>query len=127
MPKNLKLLIAALLLVAGTTTADADEGTMTVLGLGMDTCSTWLTNRSANPNLAVVEEEFMFGFLTGIEDMYGLDHHATTVFDKPNLEGWLINFCTGHPNKLLVHAAGSYWLYSDGVRVTPDAPPDRSP
>jgi hypothetical protein len=94
-----------------------------VLGVGVDTCGTWLANRTSNPNQAAVEEEFMLGFLTGLENMYGLDHHDTMHFYKADIPGWLLTFCAAHPNKFLIHAAGSYWLYSNGVDVTPNAPP----
>jgi len=122
MSKNLTILLAALLFATGAATAHADEGTITVLGVGVDTCGTWLANRTANPNQAAVEEEFMLGFLTGLENMYALDHHDTIHFYKADIPGWLLTFCAAHPDKVLIHAADAYWLYSNGVDVTPNAP-----
>jgi len=119
--KNLKRLLITLLFVAGPL-APAQAKSIMVLGQSEETCSTWLFDRAGNQAQATVDEEYICGFLTGMENMYSLAHNKSvsfTIWPQANIFGWVDHFCDTHPNTALDAAGAAFWFHSGAVSVTP--------
>lgn len=112
--------VSFLLLVLFMAIAPAQAKNVEALGRSTITCSIWEADRASNPAQATVDEEYVDGFLTGMENMYGLAHNKTVAFDPiTNIFRWVDNDCLAHPNKILLYAAADFWFHSGAVRVTP--------
>lgn len=86
-------------LVAFTTLASpaAFAYNVTVIGLGMASCGTWTADRKGNGWPAVVDENWVLGFLSGAGIFGPSNINPLGGTDDNGVFGWVDNYCKTHP------------------------------
>lgn len=117
MMKTLLMSIVSLALLTSSASAQTTDPTF---GDGLESCGTWLTDRSNNN--AVDDEQWVLGFLSGVVvSRLGFDHAGTNY--SSDLEAsyyWVDNYCHAHPTYQLSIAAFAYFTQSGTFANAPN-------
>jgi hypothetical protein len=90
--------------------AHAEKLTVTVIGVGLNSCGSWTEARSTNGTAARVYESWVDGFLSGsnefILSQLKLDPlHEQLIGDAKGLYRWMDDYCQAHPLNSIYAAA----------------------
>jgi hypothetical protein len=79
-----------------------------MLGMGSSSCGTWVADwrESGDPAMAVAEESWVFGFLSGIG--YSTTNDPLHNMDPDGVVGWFDNYCIANPINTIEQAAAAF-------------------
>jgi hypothetical protein len=94
--------LVILMLCGVTTTANADDGKVTIFGWGNDSCGKWLASASGSDE-RYVYTSWILGWVSAAE-YYGVDGKLRDT-DADAMEAWVDNYCHKRPLESIESAA----------------------
>ncbi len=87
----------------------AAPGDYSLIGVGTNSCGAWTSDRSSQfPHLAIAEEQWVLGFLSGMGfEASGKDDPLNGV-DAQGVWAWLDNYCHANPLEPISRAAAAF-------------------
>jgi len=82
-------------------------GTIGVIGLGTESCATYLQQEQQNNVPFAESESWVAGFVTG-HNNYTQESHSGTSTDEAGIRAWFNSYCSAHPYDSLMRAADHF-------------------
>lgn len=101
------VILAGLLTVACPLKA-ASGPVSTILGVGTQSCGTWLKDESSEADGKSMNHSWLAGFVTAYNATgIGGTHNASSGTDFAGLTRWISNYCAAHPLDSIAVASGA--------------------
>lgn len=99
--------------------SNANAQTMTLIGGGRNSCGTWTSDRQKNEVQAYFLQEWVDGYLSGMEDIVSLSMKKNIQIntDANGIYGWLDNYCRQNPTVNLIGASAAFWFSSGAIKI----------
>jgi hypothetical protein len=97
----------SVLTVALTVTATEAKAFL-IIGAGVDSCRTWIDDRSQRNAGSLQDEQWVLGLLSGVALADASD--PLKGMDTQGVWAWIDNYCRAHPIETIAHAAESFTL-----------------
>lgn len=92
--------------------ANADNpgpGQSSIIGLGVGSCGTWTTNRRTQGFVALAEQQWVVGFLSGVGFLgYFNNIDPLRGVDADGVWAWIDNYCMAKPLDNIADASGAF-------------------
>ncbi len=101
----MRIVLACLMVGVGLVGEPRHASAFMVIGTGLESCGTWTANRRyPNSIAAVMDEQWILGFLAGVGDAIPSDADPLRGVDAQAVWAWVDNYCHANPLDQIIRA-----------------------
>ena len=87
----------------------APSSAVSIGGLGLQTCSTWVADHQSDPPFeALRDEQWMIGYLSGVGKWGSADLDPLNGMDAQAIYAWISDYCEANPSAQILDAANAF-------------------